>query len=485
ADIYFRAGREAELADSLLDTGDPRKKNDKVMANFHKAYSFIRYENFAKYAEAEKLLREALALEDRAAYLYVTMSYLMEYQNKYDSARYFARRAEEIIPTWTVPKNILGNLYGEINQWEKSIAYHRQVLKMDSSFVWSYNNIGKAMLEMDRIREAETYFQQSLDMKKNSLVERLDRDWAIAYSNLGVIYKERGLAAKAEQYFTMADSVDNSYSNSKRMLSELYSAIDGEKAALFLKKAIDVSPYEAENYYAMAELNRKYPLDKQSVQAADSLYRKAIELNPYNEWYYAGLGYLYSDKKNYAAALEQFQTALGLSRRSSDALYNLAFFYSLQEKMDSAVIYYKQSLELNPYDIAIASEYADLLLSRGDTLAAEQRLVGTAALQQQSPKSFYVLGNFYFKTDRLVKAMAAYKKSIAVDPSYTNALKALLYTELAAGNISSSRNILRKLLLLDDAPQLLTEYIHAVGEYSQKIPVDKRASWLSSFITLD
>jgi flagellar biosynthesis chaperone FliJ len=72
------------------------------------------------------------------------MSYLMEYQHKYDSAIYYAKKGGVPIPTWNHPKNVLGNLYENIYQYEKALNYHRKVLKMDSSYVYSYNNIGVA-----------------------------------------------------------------------------------------------------------------------------------------------------------------------------------------------------------------------------------------------------------------------------------------------------------------------------------------------------
>ncbi|RYY45277.1 MAG: tetratricopeptide repeat protein, partial [Chitinophagaceae bacterium] len=484
AATYLRAGMDADLADSLLAAGDPRKKNDRVMANFHKAFSFIRYENFEKYGEAERLLREALAIEDRAAYLYVTMSYLMEYQNKYDSAIYFAQKAERIIPTWTVPKNILGNLYADIYQWEKSLAYHQAVLKMDSSFIWSYNNLGKAMLDMDRIPEAEAYFQKALTMKKNSKTERLNSDWAIAYSNLGVIYKERGLVAKAEYYFNIADSIDPTFTQSKRMLSDIYAAIDGEKAGLYLEKAIIASPFEAENYYKLAELNRRYPLNKLSLRMADSLYRKAITLNPYNEWYHAGLGYLYVDEKDSVAAAARFKEAVQVSRSSPDALYNLAYYHAMQENADTAVLLYRMALAKNPHDISIADEFAELLLKLHDTSQAEKVMLTSASLQQLSPKAAYVLGNFYYKIQNSSKALSAYKRSITVDPNYVTALKALMYTHLLKGNVSESKQYLVKLNKLDRDPQYEIDFLNAVAEAAINVPLNRRAAWLRQFYSI-
>lgn len=485
ASTYYNAGIEASLADSLLPAGDPRKKNDQVMAGFHKAFSYIRYENFEKYGEAEQLLRQALQLEDRAAYLYITMSYLMKYQNKYDSAVYYAKKAESIIPTWSVPKNVLGNLYHDIYQWDKAIDYHKSVIKLDSNYIWSYNNIGVALVDMDRIREAENYFLHSLQMKKNSGRERLNRDWAITYSNLGVIYKERGLNAIAEKYFLAADSIDRSFSIPKRRISEMYASIDGEKAELLLKKAISTSPFEAQNYYELGELNRNYPLNHQSLRKADSLYKIAIRLNPFNEWYYAGLGNLSLDKKQYDSARYWFNKGIEVSRGSADALYNKAYYYSQVNKTDSAVMLYKQSVRINPYDIVIANDFSDLLLEKKDTAAARKYLLQSVGLQPQSPRAFYIAGNFHYKTGRYPEAIQAYKKSIGVDPSYTNALKALVYVNLTAGNAVESRHYMKQLLQVDNSPELLTDYINTVGEQALKIPPARRQAWVAAFLPFD
>ncbi len=482
ASVYYTASVDAGLADSLLPAGDPRKKNDRVMANFHEAFSYLRYDDFQKFGLAEKLLREALSLEDRAAYLYVTMSYLMQYQNKYDSAIYYARKAEEIIPSWTVPKNILGNLYHDLSQWDKSIEYHRSVLQMDSSFAWSYNNIGGALLDMDRIAEAESYYLQSLRIKQNSGKERMDRDWATTYGNLGVIYQERGLTAKAEKYFSMADSIDNSYSFAKQKLSDLYASIDGEKAEVLLKKAIDISPYDAHNYYSLAELYRENPLSKQALQTAQALYLQAIKLNPFDEWYYAGLGHLAFDNKQQDSALYWFNKAVEISRGSADALYSLAFYYALAGKPGSALPLYKKSLAINPYDIGITSDYTDLLLEQKDTATALNQMLLLTSLQLQSPKAFYVLGNFYHKTGRLTQAMQAYEKSLVVDPAYTDAIKALAFTSLQLGLPSKSRSYMQQLKKIDASPALSITFNNAVAEQSLRVPIQKRAAWLAGFI---
>lgn len=485
ASVYYRAGTDAGLADSLLPVNDPRKKNIQVMESFHKAYSYIRYENFEKYGEAEQLLRNAIALENRAAYLYVTMSYLMEYQHKYDSAIYFAKKAEAIIPTWSHPKNVLGNLYETIHQYDKALSYHQSVLTLDSSYVWSYNNIGVSLLSMERIKEAEYYFNKSLSLKKTKGGERLNRDWSTSYSNLAAIYRERGLFAKAVQFYNLADSIDPTYTFALREQSELYQQTDGEKAESLLKKAISILPFKAENYYTLAEFYRKYSSGSTSTNEIDSLYKKAIALNPYNENYYAGVGYFLLDEKQTDASKTWFIKGIEAAGGSADSYYNMGYYFKNIKELDSALFFFKKALQLNPYNIYIASDYASLLLEKGDSDAAEKIYLQQLPLHQHSPKMFYQLGNFYYSRNRLQEAILQYEKSITLDETYLNAVIALAYVHLLNNNTANSLFYMQRLLQIDNDPLQIIAFTNAVVEQSYNIPLAARQDWLSRFLVID
>jgi tetratricopeptide (TPR) repeat protein len=70
---------------------------------------------------------------------------------------------------------------------------------------------------MNRLKEADYYFTKSIELKKSTGRERLNRDWSDSYTNLGVVFKERGLISKAERYYALADSIDptNTFSHEK------------------------------------------------------------------------------------------------------------------------------------------------------------------------------------------------------------------------------------------------------------------------------
>jgi|GEM_PF-2765768 len=481
--IYYTAATDAQIADSLLPAGDPRKKNNQVMSAFHKAFGSIRYEQFEKYPAAEQLLRQAIALEDRAAYLYLTLSYVLSYQHQYDSAIWYARKAERMIPTWSHPKNVLGNLYHDIFQYEKALQFHRDVLKLDSSYAWSYNNIGLSMLDMGRLKEAEYYFSRSLEMKKNSGHERYARDWAISYSNLGVIAKEREMYPLADSLFAMADSLDPTLTNTLRQWSELSAGTDGAKAESLLLRAIQQQPHEAENYYALAEFYRLHQSGNHPVKEMDSLYRIAIRINPLNEEYYAGIGFLLLDEKKTDSARYWFSKGFTISGGSAAAWGNLGYYYKFAEQPDSAIAAFQRSLSLNPWDIGLADELAGFLLLKKDSLGAEKVLLNLCPLQPNTPSLYYQLGNFYYRTGQWNKAIQQYETCLQTDSAYINARIALALVHLENGNKKSSLQYMKHLLQQDPQAELLISYLHAVSRKACSLPVSKRLSWLQDFTT--
>jgi hypothetical protein len=79
-------------------------------------------------------------------------------------------------------------------------------------------------------------------------------------------------------------------------------------------------PYEAENYFTLADFYRENSTGSLSVVLADSLYRIAIRLNPFDETSYAGLGYLMLDENKPDSAFSFFSRGLVASGGTAQGL---------------------------------------------------------------------------------------------------------------------------------------------------------------------
>ncbi|WP_460569459.1 caspase family protein [Flaviaesturariibacter terrae] len=485
AATFYTAGIDAALADSLLPAGDPRHRNDRVMAAFHIANSYLRYDRYEKFGEAESLLRGALQLENRAAYVYLAMAHLKRFRLQYDSALYYAGKAHELIPTWSHARNELGNLYNDIYQHDEAIGYYQQVLRNDSNYAWAYNNIATIMYDIGRTADAERYYRKALALKEENAQQRQNRDFAISYSNLGNLYNLRGLPAIAERYFLKADSTDATFTQSLKNLGDFYNKTDGRKAEAYYRRMIAANPYDAAGYLALAEFYRNGSTLQRYQERADSLFSIGIALNPYDQEGYAGKGLLWLDRNRPDSALPWFRKAVEASRGSDAAWFSMTSYYDFTRQTDSLLAVYARALAINPYRYDIAQSFSNELLRNKDTARAEAVLLASIRHQPLSPLVHYQFGNFLFQTGRSGRAVAAYQKALQVDSSFSQALAALAYMHLARNEVTQSLECmerLRRLLPYDDRVQ---DYIGMALEKSRAQPEAQRYAWLQRFVPLD
>ncbi len=482
---FYRAGVESALADSLLDPNDPRRKTNQVMSAFHKSYSYIRYERFEKYDEAEQLLRQAIALEPKAAYLYVTLARLHQERLRYDSAIYYLNKAISIIPTWTYPQNQLGNQYEALYRFDDALAQFRKTIRIDSNYTWSYNNIALAYKNMGRLTEAADYFTQALEMKRRNTYESMERDLAIAYNNLGIICDEREQFSQAESYYKQALQIDSAFTLPLRNLSGLYSDYNGVEAEYLLKKAIRIMPYEATNYRALADFYRDHPARQGILDSAALLYQKAIEMDPYDPWSYSGMAWLVKNNNKSDSGLYWLRKGMQWAGTNPDLLDGMAQYFEQVGQPDSAHYYFRQATTINPYDFHIHGHYADFLLAQGDTVTAERIQLEQTDRLTNTPKYFYQLGDFYYRIGKVSQAIDSYKRVVSIDSLYAPAWEALAYLYLDLGKAEESKQQLRRLEKSDGYDDVRLAYLYRVGELSLQRRGSDKANWLDRFAVVD
>jgi tetratricopeptide (TPR) repeat protein len=482
---FYRAGIESALADSLLEQKDPRKKSNQVMSAFHKAYSYVKYEQYEKYDEADSLLRYAISLEPAAAYLYVALAKLQEERQRYDSAIYFSNKAAEIIPTWTHPQNQLGNQYEALYRYDEAIDQFQKTLKIDSNYAWSYNNLGMAYKNMGRLAEAEYYFRRSLSMKDKTRGESIERDLAISYNNLGSIYDDREQFSQAESYYKQAFQTDSTFTLPLRNLSELFSNYNGVEAEYLLKKSIQIMPYEGTNYRFLADFYRNYPNRQGILDSAAQLYQKGIELDPYDPWSYIGMAWLVKDKNKSDSGLQWLRKGMQWASTNPDLLDGLAQYFEQTGVRDSAHYYFRKATEINPFDFNINQHYADFILAEGDTLAAEKLMLSQTDRLFNTPKYFYQLGDFYYGIGQISKAIDAYRRVVSIDSLYAPGWEALAYLYLDLGQVEQSLLQLKQLEKREGYDDIKLAYLYRVGELSLLRSGTAKGKWLEKFSVVD
>jgi tetratricopeptide (TPR) repeat protein len=121
-------------------------------------------------------------------------------------------------------------------------------------------------------------------------------------------------------------------------------------------------------------------------------------------------------------AISEFKKAIELNPRYSRAHYYLGYTYLLQggrERFPLARPLFEQELEVNPHDYFSVFYLGVIDLSNGDFPSAEKYLKSAARLQPDSPDPLRYLGETYFKSGRIPKAIPVLRKCIELtkDPS--------------------------------------------------------------------
>ena len=77
------------------------------------------------------------------------------------------------------------------------------------------------------------------------------------------------------------------------------------------------------------------------------MFKKAIEINPKNDWAYAGLGERYNDQGEYDKAEEVLQKAIEINPKNDRAYFGLGWCYIRQGEYDKAEEILKKDIETN------------------------------------------------------------------------------------------------------------------------------------------
>lgn len=187
--------------------------------------------------------------------------------------------------------------------------------------------------------------------------------WFVSAPGLGYEFSERakrymkkGDFENAQRWQTMAIKVCPSNADfwyqSAQIESNLWAKSGKDelylKSLRSLESAQELNPLNTNYHTAMAGLirrNEKIRLEKK-IEAMIELYKKTIELAPYNATFYVELAKALMEKGDYHEAEKAYRKAIELEPRYASAM---ALYGDLLLKMDrkkEAVFYYKQALNI-------------------------------------------------------------------------------------------------------------------------------------------
>ncbi|MGD0337100.1 MAG: tetratricopeptide repeat protein [Candidatus Omnitrophota bacterium] len=266
----------------------------------------VMYDDFGQMEDAIREYREALKLDGKSAAIHLNLAAGLMKNNDSPGAIKELEIVKQLEPDSAEPYAILALLYASQNKTELATSEYQVALekaaKLNPKSVDIYKNLGLVYLDQKKFKDAQNSFR---------MITALSPGDAEAHFYLGYIYSELKDSALSEKE---------------------------------MKEAIRLKPDYAA---ALNFLGYSYVEQNQNLNQAETMIRKALEIEPNNGAYVDSLGWLYFKKSKFQDALKYLEKASTLLV-DQDIYDHLGDVYLKLNNRDKAKLNWEESLKVSP-----------------------------------------------------------------------------------------------------------------------------------------
>ena len=329
--------------------------------------------------------------------------------------------------------NLLGIVYSGEKDYDNALEAFQHALTLDPNSARTHNNLANAYVAQEKFDLAEKEFGRVL---------RLDPANREANYNLGLVLLAKGSAAQA---ILLLQRVRPADIPTRFNLVRAY--LQAGRTAEGLKLAHELSAQNKDDVQLHFTLGVLLAAEKQYSTGQIEL-EKASALQPETFEILFNLGQTYLRSGNYAKAEVVLNRALKLKPNSAPTLALLAQVYSGQNRPVDALDFLARAHKLAPEDPDIILLLARLSMAQSYFEDAIPLLESGLKIAPQRADLHAALGESYFMTDRVEKAIEEFKVLVDLNPSAPSyAALGLSYRHL--GRFDESRKSFQQGLKLD------------------------------------
>ncbi len=289
-----------------------------------------------KYDAALDLYQSAIANDSTQLNYWLQISEI--YRNQNDTSQTIATLQtikEQFPKDWRGYLN-LGRLFLDLAQDEKAYHEFKQVIRLKPDIVWGWLFMGYTQMNLDSLKASETVLEQALEVSP---------DEPLANYYLGLVLNQMNRDAAAIPYFEKALSLRPNW---VRVLSLLASIYEGQKLyhvsdSLF-RKAIRIEPDNATllNNYG-------YSLSVRGIRLNEALKmaKRALKTDEQNGAYLDTVGWIFYQLGDYDKALQYLLKAYEVYGENAVVVEHLGDVYLKLGMHEKARIFYQKALELD------------------------------------------------------------------------------------------------------------------------------------------
>ncbi|MDE0634276.1 MAG: tetratricopeptide repeat protein [Candidatus Poribacteria bacterium] len=341
---------------------------------------------------------------------------------KFDEAIEAYKQAIQYAPEWAHIHAALGAGYASLHRYDAALNAYKTAhdLKPDDAMI--HHQLGNIYSKQGKRSEAITHQQRAIT---------IDPTLASAHYQLGLLYTQENRLAKAISAYETAYAADPELIETLYNLAQVHRRNGNKQAArekmqLFEKQKKIVKPIQelrgalqrtresTQRAKILANIGRLYLKNKHYKKAVKE-YEKAIALNPKGTEAYNGVGIAYTMLKRYSEAIAAQQEALALQPDFAEAHAGLGLAYLMQNGVDHlALKHYRQAITLNPQFLEAHLKIGIILLNQKRYVAAASAYQKAIALNPDNAEAYHNLGVCYAHQDKTKDALSALEKVVDI-----------------------------------------------------------------------
>jgi tetratricopeptide (TPR) repeat protein len=411
--LYERSGQYKKSVTELEALLQQRGFDEEVLMQISQIYL---KEN--KLEEAVKTVRRLIVAAPREARYHTLLAEMYLNNKQEEKAFEVLKAAEQLFPADVSVQLGFASYYKRKNNNKEYLDYAAKAITAPEL---DEDTRLKLLLSYLQDIGSDTVLRNESVSTVRKVVELHPKN-ATLHGVLGDLLSLQGANKESLAEYKVSLRLDSTNLNTwQQILFSFTAKQDADSLIAYSEAALGLFPASAMIYY----LNGIGHSNKGNFDKAVSAITTAIDFQPEDNKgllaeMYASLADAYHSQKDYAESDKQFEKALALAPDNATVLNNYAYYLSVRKvRLKDAEKYSLKSLTIKPDEPTFLDTYGWIFYQQGDYQKAVQLIGKAISLEGNNADAtlYEHLGDAYFKTGALDKAMDLWNKAATLDPT--------------------------------------------------------------------
>lgn len=318
------------------------------------------------YATAIPYFKRSIAADPKFINAYNGLSKTFFETKQFDSARIYYSKAFANYQDKSIVNVYIGNFYRDLKEYDSAKVYYQLAAALDPNYEEAFNNLGQANSSLKLYDSARYYYHKALlanPYSANALInlgvvfKKLNQPDSTYYyfqqaillepgnpsilNNLGAIYGQDKMYDSAKSYFRRALFIKPDYKPASNNLIKIFRGLNQLDSVTNFLKGSSLTDPNSPSF--MSDMGMAF-LDQKRFDSARHYLRRAIRLDPQNAQLLSNMGLVLQGMKQYDSARIYMQRAMRIDPENPVIWNNLSSVFRQLKQTDSAAHYYKKQL---------------------------------------------------------------------------------------------------------------------------------------------